>query len=72
MTHLQRLKYLENLSQEYERTEKREVPISSEKLQKVSLDLIWGINRTEKFEQVMEEIFPPENFEGLAVNKINI
>ena len=64
--------YLENLSQEYERTEKREAPISSEKLQKVSQDLIWGNNRTEKFERVMEEIFPPEIFEGLAVNKINI
>ena len=64
--------YLVNLTQEYERTEKRVPPISSEKLQKVTQDLIWGIYRTEKFEQVMEEIFPPENIEGLEVNKVNI
>ena len=64
--------YLENLTQEYERTEKRGPRISSEKLQKVTQDLIWGIYRTEKFEQVMEENFPPENIEGLEVNKVNI
>ena len=63
--------YLENLTQEYERTEKRGPHISSEKLQ-VTQDLIWGIYRTEKFEQVMEGIFPPENIEGLEVSKVNI
>ena len=35
--------YLENLTQEYERTEKRECPISSEKFQKITQGLIWGI-----------------------------
>ena len=64
--------YLENLTQEYERTEKGGPPNSSEKLQKVTQDLIWDIYRTEKFEQVMEEIFPPESIEGLDVSKVNI
>ena len=64
--------YLENLTQEYERTEKKGPPISSETLQKVTQDLIWGICRTERFEKVMEEIVPPENIEGLKVNKVNI
>ena len=32
--------------------------------------LIWGIYRIEKFEQIMEEIFPPENIENLEVNKV--
>ena len=64
--------YLENLTQKYERTEKREPSIFSEKLQKVTQDQIWGIHRTEKFEQVKEETFPPENIEGLEVNKVNI
>ena len=57
--------YLENLTQEYKRTQ-----ISSEKLQKVTL--IWSICRTKKIDQVMEKIFPPENIEGLKVNKVNI
>ena len=63
---------LENLTQEYERTEKRGPLISSEKLQKVTQDLIRGIYRTEKFEQVMEKIFPFKSIEGLEVNKVNI
>ena len=66
------MEYLENLTQEYERTEKRRSPVSSEKLQKVIQDLIWGIYRTEKFEQLMEENFPRENIEGLEVSKVNI
>ena len=37
--------YLENLTQEYERTEKRERPMSSEKFQKVTQGLMWGIYR---------------------------
>ena len=40
--------YLENLTQEYEITEKRGPPISSEKLQKLTQDLSWGIYRTER------------------------
>ena len=63
--------YLENLTEEYERTEKRGSPIFSEKLQKLTQDLIWGIYRTEKFEQVMEENFSPESIEGLEVSKVN-
>ena len=64
--------YLENLTQEYERIEKRERLISSEKFQKVTQGLICGIYRIEQFEQVMEGIFPSENIEGLEVNKLNI
>ena len=64
--------YLENLTKEYNRTEKRGHPISSAKLKKVTEDVIWVIYRTEKFDQVMEEIFSPENIEGLEVNKVNI
>ena len=40
--------YMETLTQEYERTEKRGSPIYSEKLQKVTQGLIWGIHRTQK------------------------
>ena len=40
--------YLENLTEEYEITEKRGLPISSEKLQKLTQDLSWGIYRTER------------------------
>ena len=64
--------YLENLTQEYERFEKRGAPISSEKLQKLTQDLSWGIYRTERNYQVIEAISPPENIEGLEVNKVNI
>ena len=53
------IQYLENLTQEYEKTEKRRRPISSEKLQNVTQGLFWDIYRTEKFDEVMEEIFPP-------------
>ena len=48
----------------------KEPPISSEKLQKVTL--IWGIYRTKKFDQVMKKIFPLENIEVMEVNKVNI
>ena len=51
---------------------KGDPPISGEKLQKVTQDLTWGIYKTEKCEQVMEEIFPTGNIEGLEVNKVNI
>ena len=44
------IQYLENLTQEYEK---------SEKLQNVTQGLFWDIYRTEKFDQVMEDIFPP-------------
>ena len=40
--------YMETLTQEYERTEKRGSPIYGEKLQKVTQGLIWGIHRTQK------------------------
>ena len=53
------IQYLENLTQEYEKSEKRRRPISSEKLQNVTQGLFWDIYRTEKFDQVMEDIFPP-------------
>ena len=59
--------YLENLTQEYERTEKERPPpppIFSEKLQNVNPDLIWGIYRTEKYDLVMDDVFPPESIEG--------
>ena len=37
----------------------------------VTQDISWGIYRTEKFDQVMEKIFPPENIEDPEINKVN-
>ena len=64
--------YLEDLTQEYKKTEKRGPPMSCGKLQKVTQDLVWGIYKSEKFEQVMGDIHPPENIENLEVTKVNI
>lgn len=63
--------YQKKLTQDYEKTEKRGPPIFGEKVQMVTQDISWGIYRTEKFDQVMEKIFPPENTEDPEINKVN-
>ena len=35
-------------------------------------DLIWSVYYKWKLEQVLENINPPDNVEGLEVNKVNI
>ena len=64
--------HLENMTQEYEKSEKRRPLISSEKLQNVTQNLIWNFYITEKFDQATEEIFLPEKVDGLEINKVNL
>ena len=64
--------YLENLTQEYWNTEKKGSLISVENLKTVTQDIIWCVDRIEKFDQVIKGICPLENIEGLKVKKVNI
>ena len=62
---------MEDLTLEYENTEKWEPQINS-KLLKVIQDLIWGIYCKEKFKKVLGETNPPKNVAGLELHMVNI
>ena len=63
-------KMLQNISQEFGKTDINGPPIN-EKLTNIFQDLTYGIFKVEKLEKLLNDIASPENMEGLEVNKVN-
>ena len=62
---------LADICQEYKTGDEKGPPIN-EKLCKILQDLIWGVYKKEKLDQILKENIPPSNLKNLDIPPVNI